>query len=89
MYGTKGSSDSDTAIWDDADRESEPSGKTLGSRSVSAFWISCSSKGQHLTYMKIGELFELSYFKKFPDNDMQMLLKSNFIVKKRMQRCPK
>lgn len=34
MYGTKGSSDSDTTIWDDVDRESEPSGKTLGDRSV-------------------------------------------------------
>lgn len=31
MYGTKGSSDSDTAIWDDADRQTKPYGKALGS----------------------------------------------------------
>ena len=48
MYGTKGSSDSDTAIWDDAARQTEPSGKALGRILAAVFHRICLHIGQLL-----------------------------------------
>ena len=50
MYGTKGSSDSDTAIWDDADRQTEPSGKALGRILAAVFHRICLHIGQLLRH---------------------------------------
>ena len=48
--GQKGSSDSDTAIWDDADRQTEPSGKALGRILAAVFHRICLHIGQLLRH---------------------------------------